>query len=191
MGTASAVDRLSEHFSEVAIERIRAMIAKLRIGWLAVVMGLGTTAGTATAQSCPTCAPSASSCGSRLSPRAWIQSWCAPKQPTICPGSCFGYFRTQWTAWNQVCPNWGANCVEPPIGGLAQPVPVALPPAPAPADAIPPATSSRVPLPKPNVVAAPLKSSPVNKSFVPIPVRPPQPINTRLPLPPTPDLPRS
>lgn len=188
------------------------MMAKLRIGWVAVLVGVGATAGTAPAQSCPDCGTGCgvrakiSSACARLSPRAWVQSWCAQKPATVCPGSCFGYFRTQWSPWNQACPNWGTNCAEPPVGAVAQPAPVALPPvvAPAPADAIPPASSRLVPQLAPRVVtpapaavpvsrtrpAAPApKASAGDKPFVPIPVLPPQSISTKLPLPPTPDLP--
>jgi hypothetical protein len=182
------------------------MMTKLRIGWLAVAVGA--TAGTAPAQSCPDCgtglgvrAKISSACA-RLSPRAWVQSWCAPKPATVCPGSCFGYFRTQWSPWNQACPNWGTACAEPPIGAMAQPVPVALPVAPAPANAIPPAVRYSAPAPMPNAAAPapapkspaaeeapPPKPAPNSKTFVPIPVLPPQPVNARLPLSPTPDLP--
>jgi hypothetical protein len=189
------------------------MITKRRIGWLAVLAAIGASAGPVAAQSCPDCGTGCgvrakvSSACARLSPRAWIQSWCAPKPATICPGSCFGYFRTQWTAANQACPNWGTNCAEPPIGAVAQPVPVAPPPpalAPVPANAIPPASSQLVPQPSPSAVSPAPTSTPVstapeptpapkaasdNKTFVPIPVPPPEPIHTKLPLSPTPDLP--
>ncbi|OWK47521.1 hypothetical protein [Fimbriiglobus ruber] len=91
----------------------------IRVGlWAAVVSGVGlwATAGHAAAQSCSTCGPrlgnsyrSASNCnffGLRLNPRfesRYIRQFC---QPTICPSSCFGHFRTQWTRWPQACPNW-------------------------------------------------------------------------------------
>jgi hypothetical protein len=28
----------------------------------------------------------------------------APYPVTLCPGSCFGYFQTQWRKWDEVCP---------------------------------------------------------------------------------------
>src|SRR5688572_30493902 len=28
----------------------------------------------------------------------------APFPVTLCPGSCFGYFQTQWRKWDEVCP---------------------------------------------------------------------------------------
>jgi hypothetical protein len=188
------------------------MMTKLRIGWLAVAVSVGATAGAAPAQSCPDCGTRCgvrakiSSAWARRSPRAWIQSWCTQKPANVCPGSCFGYFRTQWTPWNQACPNWGTTCAEPPIGAMAQTAPVALPPVPAPVSAIPPAGSNSAPAQAPSAVT-PARTSPVkpaapeqapapqpapeNKTFAPIPVLPPQPINPGLPLAPTPDLPRS
>src|SRR5262245_29424981 len=41
----------------------------------------------------------------------YIKKYCGP---TICPGSCFGYFPTKWTPWDAACP--GADCGEGVIG---------------------------------------------------------------------------
>ncbi len=60
----------------------------------------------------------------------------APFPVTLCPGSCFGYFQTQWRKWDEVCPypylgvgvsdaaRLPGAMVPPPSGGLPPPRPV-------------------------------------------------------------------
>ena len=45
-----------------------------------------------------------------LSEKRYIKQFCGP---TICPNSCFGHFKTQWTAWPQACPGWPVEGVDP------------------------------------------------------------------------------
>jgi hypothetical protein len=44
-----------------------------------------------------------------LSEKRYIKQFC---NPTIAPGSCFGYHKTQWTAWGDACPQW---CNDPAV----------------------------------------------------------------------------
>ena len=43
-----------------------------------------------------------------LSEKRYIKQFC---NPTICPNSCFGHFKTQWAAWPQACPSWPTDGV--------------------------------------------------------------------------------
>jgi hypothetical protein len=58
--------------------------------------------------SCPTCAAPAghitSGCSSCSKSRMHFPKRCNTGVPQIAPGSCFGYFPTQWSRWEDVCP---------------------------------------------------------------------------------------
>lgn len=172
------------------------MFSTLRVG-LTVGLGLWAAAGTAAAQQpCATCPPDGSAHGPRLPRPARDVHPLMQKRhdskycyPMVCPGSCFGYFRTNWTAWEQACPHWCAELVV--IAGQVVTPPVTVAPVPA---------VEPVPAPKELPPAPPAKekepakeSSQLPPVFVPkpIPVAPVSvPTDTAYPsLPPVPDLP--
>jgi hypothetical protein len=128
------------------------------------------------------------------------------KFPTVNPGSCFGYYPTKWTRWEDACPP-GMNCGgeiqtlpagELPAQGLPLPAPQPLQPmapeapkgttppetAPAPTPAVPAKPEVK---PEPPAPASPLKlpvpevPAPAPKPVPPAPV-PDKPAQT---LPPT------
>lgn len=76
--------------------------------------GLGATGGCSTG----TCGKSnCGLCGMKMYPmleKRYIKQFC---KPTICDGSCFGYYKTQWTPWQAACPNW---CGEADMAAAAQ-----------------------------------------------------------------------
>ncbi len=209
------------------------MIATLRAGagWcagLAVGFGLWASAGTARAQSCATCEGGGAGgavrektcgpCGLRQYPfsdKRYIRQFC---HPTICPGSCFGYFKTQWTPWGQACPNWcgddsagvvgygvpaGQPVLPPNLPPSYQPGPSSIPPSKAETPMPPAGTTGGSPLPAPKEVkpATPPAGSPKEpgkdtgkgQSQAPTPpAAEPQTIPVKAPgliLPPVPDLP--
>lgn len=51
----------------------------------------------------------------------------APYPVTLCPGSCFGYFQTQWRKWDEVCPypylGTGVSDAPPRPAGVLNPRP--------------------------------------------------------------------
>lgn len=61
-----------------------------------------------------------------------------PTVPTLVPGACFGYFPTQWSKWQDICPlpYPGAGVVESPTAPR-KPTPPAIPPATLPGDTPP------------------------------------------------------
>lgn len=80
-----------------------------------------------------------------MSDKRYIRQFCGP---TINPGSCFGHYKTQWTRWNDACPNWGGGDLYPTTvvhGAVPQPAG----PSPAPTTPIAPAPSSSDASPKP------------------------------------------
>ena len=97
-----------------------------------------------------------------LSEKRYIKQFC---NPTICPNSCFGHFKTQWTAWPQACPSWptdgvapanyGPNYTQtaPPVDTERAPAADAKPAESKPVDAKPadpkPATAPKVEVPTP------------------------------------------
>lgn len=114
----------------------------------------------------------------------YIKKYCGP---TICPGSCFGFFPTKWTRWEDACP--GGDCGDPTAVGYYGPVPnapgiVSAAPgtaAPAPAQT-PAAPVETAPEPKPASPSKPL----------PLPLPNSQPEKSGTPLPqPQPDKPRT
>ena len=112
---------------------------------------LGGFAGTATAQ-CTTCGTAGGgTCGGGNGPGCnhhgglrqypkfdshYIKDRC---YPTICPGSCYGHFQTQWTPWPLACPSWTpgtlpydpslVNTYPPTYGPTAANAPARIPPA--------------------------------------------------------------
>ena len=128
------------------------------------------------AHSCTTCQTGRSDCGlcglkqSPLLEKRYIRQFC---RPTIAPDSCFGYHKTQWSAWTQACPNWGPDLPHPgpymfqrnPNAAPApQPTPNTTAPAPAPMTQPmnpmpqpmnPPASKEPAPLPKPPTTGLP------------------------------------
>jgi hypothetical protein len=103
--------------------------------------------------------------------------------PTICPGSCFGYFKTNWASWEQACPYW---CAEPTV--VTGPVVMTPPPV-----ATAPAPVEPAPAPKALPPVAPDKEPMKESSQLP-PVTVPKPVtvpaHTAYPaLPPVPELP--
>jgi hypothetical protein len=187
------------------------MIATVRAGWcagLAVGFGLWAAAGAASAQQpYTTCGATEggvctgeAACGPLgMRMRPFGGRLCAPQYcaPTICPGSCFGYYRTQWTPWEQACPGWytAPAVIAPPArpvpNGTAPPPPAPKAPetapepkSPAPAPAKepgkePPAapkspSSSSVPLPAPAGRAPGLVLPPVPDVPIGIPPEPPR-----------------
>src|SRR5262245_4767778 len=63
---------------------------------------------TASSGGCATCesiAPAAGNCAS-CGPThpSILQRHRSPSETNLCPGSCFGYFPTQWRKWEEVCP---------------------------------------------------------------------------------------
>ena len=173
------------------------MFSTLRVG-LAVGLGLWAVAGSAVAQQpCATCPadgaarPGPRICGAAKAARGvhpWMQKHHDRKygHVTIHPDSCFGHYRTNWTAWEQACPHW---CAEPVV--LPGPV-VVTPPvttAPAPAGTRRPRRSSHHPPAK----------EPVKESSKLPPVTAPKPVTVDpvsvptsspgLGLPPVPELP--
>lgn len=59
-----------------------------------------------------------------LSERRYIKQFA---HPTIAPGSCFGYFKTQWTSWPEACPGWPADPLNPSIYAPRVPQPASQP----------------------------------------------------------------
>ena len=57
---------------------------------------------------CATCAaPAGVPCGPTCATAACRTHFGRPKLPYqthLCPGACFGYFQTQWSKWEDVCP---------------------------------------------------------------------------------------
>lgn len=125
-----------------------------------------------------------------LSEKRYIKQFC---NPTICPNSCFGHFKTQWTAWPSACPGWPAEGVDPANYGPnfaryepAQPptTGVAVPATAAPSASgqkatdvpatplVPPSKPLDLPPSKPVTPAAP-KVSPLDVPPVPMPTAPP------------------
>ena len=98
----------------------------------------------------------------------YIKKFCAP---TICPGSCFGYFQTKWTPWQSACPQWQAgvqgydpaiverNGSPPPLGRTAAnslPLPITPPRVgPAGSEAVPPKSTLPTPRSQPQTPPAP------------------------------------
>lgn len=174
------------------------MFSTLRVG-LAVGLGLWAAAGTGVAQqSCATCPPAGAAYGPRLPrPARGVHPMLQKRHdskycyPTICPGSCFGHFKTNWTAWEQACPNW---CAEPAV--VAGPV-VVTPPvttAPAPAEpapapkALPPTTPDKEPMKESSQlppVTVPKPVTPVSVPTTADPTLPPVP-ELKIGLPPAP-----
>lgn len=90
----------------------------------------------------PLCASSAATaCDScrkfrKLACHSWKYS---PREPSLCPGACFGYFQTQWHRWENVCPlpYQGIGVSDDPVrpstpvvpkkGGSDGPIPKPLP----------------------------------------------------------------
>ena len=76
-------------------------------------------------------------------------------QPTIAPGSCFGYFPTKWSTWDAACPQWQTADKEPtPSVVVVPPKSVTMPvigtTAKPPEEAPPPrGTSIEMPAPRP------------------------------------------
>ncbi|MCZ2344241.1 MAG: hypothetical protein LC104_20975 [Bacteroidales bacterium] len=155
--------------------------------WVIAGLTVALTSGDAAAQ-CATCG-TAGTCqsaecghgGLKQYPRLdshYIKKFCAP---TICPGSCNGYFQTKWTPWAYACPQWTpggippdpamVNWYPPTYGAHHQ---EALPrtkteTAPAPQDIpptsmVPPVGSEPVPAPRP---AEPKGSAPVPMPTIP------------------------
>jgi len=110
----------------------------------------------------------------------YIKKYCGP---TICPGSCFGYFPTKWSRWEDVCP--GGDCGDPTAVGyipgdgtvigpvVGQPVPpgTTTPAVPA---AQPTAPVETAPSPKP-VTPKTGDGSPSTPLSKPLPVNPSTP----------------
>jgi hypothetical protein len=175
------------------------MFATLRVG-LTVGLGLWAAAGSAVAQQpCATCPadgatrPGPVVCGAAKAARGvhpWMQKHHARKfgHVTIHPDSCFGHYRTNWTAWEQACPHW---CAEP----VAVPGPVVA----APPVVTAPAPAEPAPAPKEQPPAKEPEKEPVKESIKLPPVTAPTPVKTDpvstptntpgLGLPPVPDLP--
>ena len=173
------------------------MFSTLRVG-LTVGLGLWAAAGSAVAQQpCATCpSDGADRPGLRLHGAAqaargvhpWMQKHHDRKygHVTIHPDSCFGHYRTNWTAWEQACPHW---CAEP----VMVPGPVVAPPGTATPNPVEPA-----PTPKALPSATPAKEPAKESSKLP-PVTVPKPMTVApvsvpantpgLTLPPVPDLP--
>lgn len=63
-----------------------------------------------------------------LSERRYIKQF---GHPTIAPGSCFGYFKTQWTSWPEACPGWPVDPISQSIYAPRVPQPAPQPPEPA------------------------------------------------------------
>ena len=178
------------------------MFSTLRVG-LTVGLGLCTAAGAAVAQQpCATCPTGASAgygsmlVGSGRGVHPWKSKGpnCNTCSPTINPGSCFGHYRTNWTVWEQACPNWategtviaGPVVVAPPV--TAAPAPVDLAPAP---KALPPVAPDKEPMKESSKLPAVTAPTPVTAAPKPVTVAPVSvPTNTPgLTLPPVPDLP--
>lgn len=157
--------------------------------WVIAGLAIALTSGEASAQ-CTTCGTAGSGhsadCGHgglKQYPRFdshYIKKFCAP---TICPGSCNGYFQTKWTPWAYACPQWtpGGMPPDPAMVNWYPPTygarygtnaeigtsPNVIPPA----NLSPPADSEPVPAPRP---AEPKDSSPVPMPTIPsLPNMPP------------------
>jgi hypothetical protein len=85
-----------------------------------------------------------------VSDKHYIKKFCGP---TVCPGSCFGYFPTKWTRWEDACAGDG-TCGDPSgvmfqgVGTVIEQAPQAGPGTTAPATK--PATPvETAPVPKP------------------------------------------
>ncbi len=157
-------------------------------------------------------------CGLKQSPtfdKRYIRQFC---RPTICPSSCFGHFKTQWTPWPVACPNWSVGNIE--YTGLnwgPPPHPSYVPPGGARSDATRPSEiplprssdgesdPAKKPMPEPPVAPkasekAPLPASPIPKVDPPklpdgggrpgtsLPPVPELPVNVPTPLPEPPPL---
>ena len=178
--------------------------AGVAVGFMAVVAAFA-----AAQQPCPTCpthgtnraACQGKDCGPGglkiypLSEKRYISQFCGP---TICPGSCFGHFKTQWTRWNDACPNW---CDTPTDGHVSGPAPRtdAIPPAqpqlpmkahgnPLPAPAPAPKSADPLPLETPKTLPSPQPlKDPLELPKIPSATPPKAPLDgkTSAPLPPT------
>lgn len=150
----------------------------LSMMWVIAGLAFPLMTGTASAQ-CTTCGTThakSDDCGHgglKQYPRfdsKYIKKFCAP---TICPGSCNGYFQTKWTPWAYACPQWTpggmppdpamVNWYPPTYGPQAGPTPAAIPHA----NTVPPQGSEPVPAPRPTVDKEP--------ALVPMPTIPPAP----------------
>jgi hypothetical protein len=164
------------------------MTSTLRI--VTVGFGLWAAAGSAAAQQpSAACPPDARTCGpTARGVNAWMQKHHDKKfyHPTICPGSCFGYFQTNWTAWEQACPNWCGD--QAPVAGPAvvtTPAPaVQVPVAPASAPkTLPPTAPAKEPVKESSQLPPANAPTPAATTPVSIPGNAPG-----LTLPPVPDL---
>jgi hypothetical protein len=152
-----------------------------------LILALATTslvAPRASAQNCcggsgsgPRCGNSASGCLAGLlgikqyplSDARYIRQFCGPH---IAPGSCFGYFKPQITAWGEACPYYGDARVDaansglhkyntPPAAGTTATLPTSLP------ETTPVPPKATVPVPE--VPEAPMPRTPDSA----IPPKPP------------------
>ena len=90
------------------------------------------------APGCETCqhgvAGGCATCGKLggLMHKDWLHKNKGPYPVTLCPGSCFGYFQTQWRKWDDACPypylgigvGDAPRTMTPPGTGLPQPRPI-------------------------------------------------------------------
>lgn len=92
---------------------------------LAAVVVAAMTTGTATAQA-PTCGPVKSLFGKKCPEQKmypvfdshYIKKFCGP---TVNPGTCFGFYHTQWRSWHEAC----CEPVPPNPGPVTSPAPPA------------------------------------------------------------------
>ena len=82
---------------------------------------------TISAQPCLTCdAPGPGCATGRCGHSLFGHKPCKPYNTQLCPGACFGYFQTQWTRWEDVCPlpyqGVGLSDAPPPAPGYLTPV---------------------------------------------------------------------
>jgi hypothetical protein len=141
-------------------------IEVMRVTRLSYIIGAAAVVLVGPAQALAQCAPSVLSAGKKPCVPAFDKNYIKKHYgPTACPGSCFGYFPTQWTPWEAACP--GGSCGEVVIAGQAgvplhMGTPVAEPGVPA----APPATTPAKPVPslEKAPVPAPVKPTDANKA---------------------------
>jgi hypothetical protein len=138
----------------------------MRVSRLSVVIGAAVTFGlVGPAPVLAQCAKSGPSDGKKPCVPAFDKHYIKKHYgPSGCPGSCFGFFPTQWTPWEAACP--GGYCGEVVIAGPAVPLHMGTPVTEPGVPAAPPATTPAKPAPMPERAPAPSPAKPADTNKV-------------------------
>ena len=143
------------------------MASRVQTLWAGLAVGAGLWLGTGSARAQglfenPACGPNCNQGWLRTKVQACADKRATICEPRICPQSCFGYFRTQWTPWAALCPEGPAGCA-PVMAGQMVTHPAA-----------PPMTHPAVPMVTHPAPPAPLPSTTPPTNTAPPPKRVPQ-----------------